>query len=209
VDERVNAYLTYGALLTALFGAFATLAPGRLRRRLGYAMVSDIGFVLAGIATYTRIGVAGAVLHLAHRSLVALVLAAAASELQPVEGEGERCSASAPYLWGALLLGVLGLLTLPPLSGFAASWAIFQAVSLAGWRAALVLALASVICFGALLSGLGGIRRAYSWPWRRPRVSEAYLLALAAFTVLWGLVPAPYLGAIHSAVSQLTFLKPF
>jgi formate hydrogenlyase subunit 3/multisubunit Na+/H+ antiporter MnhD subunit len=211
VDERVNSYLSYGGLFTAIFGAFAALAPGSLRRRAGYVFVSDAGFIVAGMATYTRIGVAGAALHLAHRSLLALVLAGAAAELERAEGNAGNCgkACSAPYLWGTLLLGALSLVGLPPLSGFAAAWPIYQAVSLVDWRPATVLALTSVTCLGALLAGLGDLRREYEWPWQRPRAVEAWLLALAAFTAVWGLAPGPFLDAVHRAVSQLPFLRPF
>jgi hypothetical protein len=32
---------------------------------------------------------------------------------------------------------------------------------------------------------------------------------LTVIAALWGLVPGPYLGAVHAAASQLSFLKPF
>jgi hypothetical protein len=34
-------------------------------------------------------------------------------------------------------------------------------------------------------------------------------MALAGCLTIWGLTPGPALGAVHSAVSQLPFLKPF
>jgi hypothetical protein len=34
-------------------------------------------------------------------------------------------------------------------------------------------------------------------------------MALAGCLTLWGLAPGPALGAVHAAVSQLPFLKPF
>jgi multicomponent Na+:H+ antiporter subunit D len=209
VDERVTRYLTGGALFTAAFGAVAALAPAKLRRTLGYVLVADLGFVLMGLATTTRIGVAGAVLHLAHRSLAAVLLLGASAELEQDDrgcGEGQR---PAPFLWGTLLLVSLALLGVPPLSGFAADWAIYQAVSLSDWRLAAALACTSLACLAAVLSGLGRLRRDYPRPWRRPRPVEALLLGLGGFVALWGLAPGPALGAIHSAVSELPFLKPF
>jgi len=209
VDERVNGYLTYGGLFTAVFGAVAALAPGRFRRRIGYSLVSDLGFVLVGMATYTRIGVAGAALHLVHRSLLALVLVGTAAEMERVERASDECGTPAPYLWGSCMLGALSLLALPPLSGFAGAWAVYQAVSLNDWHVALVLAAASVTCLAALLTGLGETRRESIRPWRRPRAVEVWLMALSAFTASWGFAPGLFLGAIHAAVRQLPFLKPF
>lgn len=208
-DERVNQYLTYGGLGTAIFGAFAALAPGKLRRVLGYVLVSDLGFVLVGIATYTRIGVAGAVLHIAHRSLVAMVLIGAATELERDDRGSLEDSQAAPYMWATLLVSTLALVGVPPFAGFAANWAIYQAVSLTDLRLALILAATAGTCLVAVLVTLGRLRRNYSWPYRPPRPAESFIMGLASLAALWGLAPGPALGAIHAAVSQLPFLKPF
>ncbi len=208
VDERVNRLLTYGGLGTAAFGAVVALAPNKLRRTLGYVLVADLGYVLVGMATYTRIGVAGAVLHMAHRALLALILVAAATEVES-EHRASEDEPVAPYMWGTLAVACLTLSGVPPLSGFAANWAIYQAVSLSDWRLAAALAGSSVVCLLATLSALGRQRRSYPLPWRRPRPAETYLMTLVAFAALWGLVPGPALGAIHAAVSELPFLKPF
>jgi len=207
-DERVNRLLSYGGLLTAAFGALAALAPSKPRRVLGYLMVADLGYVLAGMATYTRIGVTGAVLHMAHRSVLSLLLIAAVSELER-ENRASDEETAAPYMWATLLLGVLSLTGLPPLAGFAANWAVLQAISLTDTPLAVALAATSVVGLLAALSSLGRLRRDYAWPWRPPRPAEIYLMGLAFLTILWGFAPGPALSAIHSAVSQLPFLKPF
>jgi multicomponent Na+:H+ antiporter subunit D len=207
-DNRVNQYLTLGGLGTAIFGALAAIAPGKLRRVLGYVLVSDLGYVIVGMATFTRIGVAGAVLHMAHRSLVALVLIGAASELERDDRGSLEDSQAAPYMWATILLGTLSLVGMPPFAGFAANWAIYQAASLTDVRVALILALTSGICLIAVVATLGRLRRGYRWPWRPPRPAEVLIMALAGLSAVWGLVPGPVLGAIHAAVSQLPFLKP-
>jgi formate hydrogenlyase subunit 3/multisubunit Na+/H+ antiporter MnhD subunit len=205
-DERVNGFLTLGGLLTAAFGAAASLAPSKPRRALGYVLVADLGYVLAGMATYTRIGVAGAALHMAHRSLAAFALLAAAHEL---EHEHRATEPPAPYLWGALLVAILAISGVPPLAGFAADWAVLQALSLVDSRLAVALALTSVVSLVGALSALGRLRRDYPVPWRRPSGVESYVMAAAGVSALWVIVPGPALGAIHAALGELTFLKPF
>lgn len=208
-DETVTRFLTYGGLFTAVFGALAALAPAKLRRTLGYILVADLGYVLAGVATFTRIGLAGAVLHMAHRSLTALVLLTSATELERVDRGATDGQRPAPYLWATILVGSLSLVGLPPLSGFAANWAIYQAVSLTDWRLAIALAGTSILCLAAVLSALGRLRRSYPRPWRRPTAGETVLMLEVAVVALWGLAPGPVLGAIHRAAGELPFLKPF
>jgi multicomponent Na+:H+ antiporter subunit D len=208
VDERVNGFLMLGGLLTAAFGAVAALAPSKPRRTFGYLLVADLGYVLAGMATYTRIGVAGAALHMAHRALTAFVLLAAAHELEQ-ENRGLDEQPPAPYLWLALVVALLALTAVPPLSGFGASWAVLQAASLADWRLAAGLMATSVVALLAALTAVGRLRRAYVPPFRRPTAVETYLMGAAAFAALWAAIPGPALGALHAAVGELTFLKPF
>jgi multicomponent Na+:H+ antiporter subunit D len=208
-DARVQGYLAAAGLATAWFGAAAALAPAKLRRVLGYVLIADLGYVMLGLTTLTRIGVAGAVLHMAQRSLVTLVLLGATAELERDDRGATDGARPAPYMWGALLLASLTLLGVPPLAGLAANWAVYQALSLSDWRLAMALAGSSFVCLVAVLSSLGRLRRDYTRPWRRPRPAETALLALAVLTALWGLAPGPALGAIHAAVSQLPFLKPF
>ncbi|MGI8424982.1 MAG: proton-conducting transporter membrane subunit [Chloroflexota bacterium] len=206
-DERVNGFLTVGGLATAAFGAVAALAPSKPRRALGYLLVSDLGYVLVGMSTYSRIGVAGAALHMAHRSVAALLLLAAAHELERDTLQSDE--PAAPYSWAALVLGVLALTGVPPLAGFAANWAVLQAASLVDWRLAVALSVTSGLALVGGLSAVGRMRTSYPLPWRAPRPVERYLLALAALTALWGLAPGPALGAIHRAVSQLAFVKSY
>jgi formate hydrogenlyase subunit 3/multisubunit Na+/H+ antiporter MnhD subunit len=208
VDETVNQYLLLGGLGTAAFGAAAAIAPGKLRRTLGYVLVADLGYVVAGMATLSRIGLTGATLHMAHRSLTALLLLAAAAELERVDRGATDDECPAPYLWAVLLVGTLSLVGVPPLSGFAADWAVLQALFLTDGRLALFLAATSVVCLAATLTALGRLRRSYPRPWRRPRPVEVFLILGALFVALWGLAPGPALEAIHHAAGELPFLKP-
>jgi formate hydrogenlyase subunit 3/multisubunit Na+/H+ antiporter MnhD subunit len=207
-DESVNRLLMLGGLGTAAFGAGAALAPAKLRRTLGYILVADLGLVIAGLATFSRIGLTGATLHMAHRCLVALLLLAAAAELERVDRGAPDDGRPAPYLWGTLLVGSLVLVGVPPFSGFAATWAVLQALTLSDGRLVLALGATSLVCLAAVLTSLGRLRRSYPRPWRPPTAVEVSLMGLALFAALWGLVPGPALEAVHRAAAELPFLKP-
>ncbi len=221
--------LTIGGLLTAIFGAVGTLAPGRLRRRIGYALMGNLGAVLLGFGTLTRIGVAGALVTLAHHCLVAIVLIGSATEIETppsapdqalVDEDGIESGLRLgvrPILiareqgWvarGAFVLAAIAMSGVPPFGGFASRWAVMQALALSDWRLAFALGIASLATTYALLVSVPGRRNVVGSRQSSTR-TERFLLALSVVACLWGFLPGNILDVAHSATSQLTFLKPF
>ena len=74
--------LTVGGLVACAVGAIGAVSPGRLGRRVGYAAISGIGPVLLGLGTGTRIGVAGAMVALAHHAMCTIILVATAGAVE-------------------------------------------------------------------------------------------------------------------------------
>jgi formate hydrogenlyase subunit 3/multisubunit Na+/H+ antiporter MnhD subunit len=79
--------LTAGGLVACVVGATGALAGGRLGRRVGYASIAGIGPVLLGLGTGTRIGVAGALVALAHHAVCTIILVATAPRVEATSGE--------------------------------------------------------------------------------------------------------------------------
>ncbi|MSQ43586.1 MAG: hypothetical protein EXR45_05185 [Chloroflexi bacterium] len=221
--------LTIGGLLTAICGAVGTLAPGRLRRRIGYALMGNLGAVLLGFGTSTRIGVAGALVALAHHCLVAIVLMGAATEIETPptssdqalgdDDEAERdrrldlrpISIAREQGWVARVAFVLGAIAMsgvPPFGGFASRWAVMQALVLSDWRLAFALGIASLVTTYALLVSVPA-RRMVVGSRQISGAAERFLFVLSVAACLWGFLPGNILDVAHSATSQLTFLKPF
>ncbi len=221
--------LTNGGLLTAIFGAVGALAPGRLRRRIGYALMGNLGAVLLGFGTSTRIGVAGALVTLAHHCLVAIVLIGTATEIETPQNVQRQASGDEdgnetgrqlgvrPILiareqgWVArvaFVLAVIAMSGMPPFGGFASRWAVMQALALSDWRLAFALGIASLVTTYALLVSVPA-RRSVVGSRHSSTGSEQFLLALSVVACLWGFLPGNMLDVAHAATSQLTFLKPF
>lgn len=219
--------LMSGGLLACAGGAIGAVAPGRLGRRVGYATIAGVGPVLMGLATGTRIGVAGAMVALAHHAACAVVLLVTAPL---VEADGTRAAhVDRRLAHGAFILAAVAWSGLPPLGGFAARWGIVQALSLVDWRLALAVGASSLVVLGALLVGVGrpaaadldvepdddqevvhvatteatddggAARRGTAW----------LALAVACAACLWGLAPARVIGLAHDATAQLAYLRPF
>ena len=184
------------------------LAPAKLRRTLGYILVADLGLVIAGLATFSRIGLTGATLHMAHRRLVALLLLAAAAELERVDRGAPDDGRPAPYLWGTILVGSLVLVGVPPFSGFARHLGRAAGPDPLG-RA----------------PGAGPGRHLSGLPRRRPHLPGAPPAQLppplapppqrwrcpdgtGPLRALWGSSPGRPWRPVHRAAAGLPFLKP-
>src|SRR3712207_286670 len=75
-----NAHIHFAPVLAILgvvnivYGAFTAFAQENLKRRLAYSSISHMGFVLVGIASFTDLGINGAVLQMLSHGLIAAAL---------------------------------------------------------------------------------------------------------------------------------------
>ncbi|MFV2101475.1 proton-conducting transporter membrane subunit [Micromonospora sp. LOL_024] len=139
------------ALLSMVVGVLGAVGEKTMRRILAFHMVSQIGYVLLGLALFTAAGLAAAVYYLAQYVLVkaALLLCAAAV----CAGRGnDRLDDSGHLSWQRPALGLafggaaLSLAGLPPFSGFVAKFVLLRATAEAGaWLAMAVAVLVSLV----------------------------------------------------------------
>ena len=61
-------------VVNIIYGAFASFAQVNMKRRLAYSSVSHMGFVLLGLASFTDLGISGAMLQMLSHGLIAAVL---------------------------------------------------------------------------------------------------------------------------------------
>ena len=80
VEMLTDAHVTFAPVLAVLgvvnivYGACCAFAQTNLKRRLAYSSIAHMGFVLIGIASYTEIGISGAVLQMVSHGLIAASL---------------------------------------------------------------------------------------------------------------------------------------
>ncbi|MER3390062.1 MAG: monovalent cation/H+ antiporter subunit D family protein [Microcella sp.] len=135
VFEGDSAWTTVILLLasvTLVVGALAALGERELRSLLIFQMVSGVGFILVGIAFFTPLGVAAAIVYMVHHMVVmgALLLVSAAIEQTYGTGALDRVAGlrtREPLVTAAFVVGALSLAGLPPFSGFLAKYALVLA----------------------------------------------------------------------------------
>lgn len=121
---RELSWLLHGvAILTMLVGVLGALAQTEVRRTLSWHIISQIGYMVFGVAVGGPLGIAGAVLHLLHNAFVKMGLflwcdhairGAGSAEFGAIGGLSRRLKV-AGFAYTVLALALVGV---PPLSGF-------------------------------------------------------------------------------------------
>lgn len=219
-DPRFLPIVLVAALLTMVVGVLGAVGAGGMRQILTFHMVSQIGYIVLGLAIWTPAGLAAAIYFLMQYVLVkaALLMVAGAVEqyvgtdtLSRLGGLAARNPATAV----AFAVSALSLAGIPPLSGFVAKLALVLGAVDAGMvTAALVAVGVSVFTLLSMLKIWNGAFWGGDAPepdpgggagtvvaLRVPVRAVAPALALGALSLLLGLWAEPLL-ALSSVAGQ-------
>jgi NADH-quinone oxidoreductase subunit N len=124
------------AILSAasmLIGAFGALAQNNLRRILAYSSISNVGFVLIGVAAGADIGSTAILVYMTLYAAATLGLFAGVMTLrrngQPLETVADLngLSKQKPAIALGLLILIFSVAGIPPAAGFWGKWEVFTA----------------------------------------------------------------------------------
>jgi NAD(P)H-quinone oxidoreductase subunit 4 len=136
VEMLTDAHVTFAPVLAILgvvnivYGACCAFAQTNLKRRLAYSSIAHMGFVLIGIASYTEIGISGAVLQMVSHGLIAaslFFLSGVTYErthtlvMDKMGGMGKVM----PRTFALFTIGSMASLALPGMSGFVGELMVF------------------------------------------------------------------------------------
>ncbi len=129
----------FAALASIVLGAVAAIGQTNIKRLLAYSSINNVGFALVGLAAGTPEGIAGVLFYLAIYVVMTLgsfliVLQMRGEDGQPVEtlASLSGMSRTRPGLALALAIFMFSLAGIPPLLGFWAKYAVFDAAVRAG-----------------------------------------------------------------------------
>jgi multicomponent Na+:H+ antiporter subunit D len=153
------------AAATVLLGGLAALTQQDLKRRLAWSTISQMGYLTLGVALGGVATLAAALVHLVHHAFLkgtlffcagAWIRGAGARRL----GELRGMAARTPGLAAAFALASLGMMGVPPLSGFVSKWALGVGMLEvgAGWALAALL-LGALLAAGYLLPVVAALYR--------------------------------------------------
>jgi len=118
---------------TIIIAVMIAMVQHNLKKLLSYHAISQVGYMVLGIATATPVGIAGGVFHMLNNSIYKCCLflcggaveqAAGTAELDSLGGLGKKMSIT----FATCLIAALSISGIPPLNGFVSKWMVYQGV---------------------------------------------------------------------------------
>lgn len=122
-DSFIAIVISFVAVLTLVVGAMGAMIQTDIRKMFSWLIVCHIGFMIAGMAIYTPIAIAGAVYYLFHDIIVKTNLFMISGVIHKMTGSFKinmLGGLSSRYPWKTFLIAIplFSLVGIPPLSGF-------------------------------------------------------------------------------------------
>lgn len=133
----LNQWLTLLLLIlgsvTIITAVMMALVQHNYKKLLGFHAVSQVGYMVVGIALGTTLGIAAGLFHMFNNAIYKSGLFLTAGNIQHRTGETEidklgGLSRMMPLTFFAAIIFSLSISGIPPLNGFASKWMIYQGI---------------------------------------------------------------------------------
>ena len=218
----ISFQLSIWALITMVYGALMALVQDDIKRLMAYSSISQMGYILLGIASVQVQGVSGSMFHYLSHGMGKGILFMVAGIII-VQAHGTRSisklgglAKKMPVTATAALIGFLTILGVPPTSGFISEFLIFLGLINSAMHPLifekLIVAIGAVVST-ALTAGytLWTMKRVFfgSMPAEMEDVVEAPLtmtvplIALAGTAVILGIFPDLVISGMLGQISSM------
>ncbi|MDI1290530.1 MAG: NADH-quinone oxidoreductase subunit NuoN [bacterium] len=199
------------AILTMLVGSIVAITQTDIKRMLAYSSIAQAGFILVGVVSVSREGLAASMFYLIAYAFTTIGAFAVVSMVRDSSGEANHLSKWAglgkksPLVAGVFALFMLSLAGIPLTSGFIGKFGVFTAAIASGatWLV-IVAVVASLIA--AFFYARVIVLMFFSEPTEDTAsvvVPSAFttvaLAAAATVTIVLGIVPQPVLELVSNA----------
>lgn len=133
VSGPLTMVLTVVGAATIIAAVMVAMVQHNVKRLLSYHAISQVGYMVLGIATGTTIGIAGGLFHMLNNAIYksclflcggAVEQQTSTSELEELGGLGRKM----PVTFVACLIAALSISGIPPFNGFVSKWMVYQGV---------------------------------------------------------------------------------
>ncbi len=218
----LSAFFAGWAIITMFYGGLMAMVQDDIKRLLAYSSISQMGYILFGLASFTQLGVAGSMFqYVSHGTAKGILFIVAGSIILQVHGERSisklgGLASKMPITTTAALIGFLAILGLPTTNGFLSEFFLFQGGFIRATDTAtlyrIVIAVLGVVAT-AFTAGysLWTIRRVFFGPTNSttsdvkeaPWTVTVPLIVLSAVTIMLGIYPQPVLGPFLAAAKAI------
>lgn len=211
--------LLWVAAFTMLTGVLGAAAQNDIRKILSFHIVSQIGYMVMGLALMTPLAIAGAVFYLVHHIIVKANLFLIAGVAQRLTGSTDLKKIgglykAAPFLAILFIVPAFSLAGFPPLSGFWAKYVLVAAsLEIEAWTIAAVALVVGLLTIFSMTKIWGeafwkphpeGIEPSLDRLDRNARWAMVLPIgSLAVMTCVIGLYPDPFVNFAETAAQQL------
>lgn len=216
----VQTVLLILALITVFMGSMMAFKVKGLKKRLAYSTISQVSYMLFGLFLLNEAAFSGALLHVYFHSVIknalficagAVIVQTGLTSVDDLRGIGKRMPVT---IWCFTIVS-LGLVGVPPLSGFFSKWQLAQGslssgIAVFSWLGPVVLLVSALLTAAYLLpisiNGFFPAKGAEAASYPSCEVGPSMyvpMIVLAVLTLLFGLCPSllqTATAAIASAV---------
>ncbi|MDZ4163906.1 MAG: monovalent cation/H+ antiporter subunit D family protein [Smithellaceae bacterium] len=207
----ITAYLASFTILTA---SIIAITKEDLKARLAYSTVSQLSYVILGVALLDPAGIVGGILHIVNHGFSkitlffcagAIYVAAHKKKISDLEGIGYTM----PFTMAAFAIASLSMIGVPPVAGFVTKWFLVNGALEINKIGILLVLMTSTILNAAYFVPI--VVKAFfqgkNTAWDRKKIKEAPLtmvvpLVIAALiSVILGIFPDFFVGIVRSLFS--------
>lgn len=208
------------ALFTVFMGSMLAFREKVLKKRLAYSTVSQLSYILFGLAVLNSAAMEGALLHVIAHAFVkctlflcagAIIFQTGKTRVDELRGIGKQM----PVLLWCYTIVSLALIGIPPTGGFLSKWclatgALDSAIPFFSWFGPVVLLISALLTAGYLLPiTVNGFLPGNDFDYEHLEKKEPSkcmtipVLILTVLAVAVGMFPAPVLSFLTDVIGKL------
>lgn len=140
----------YFVSITIIVGSIVALSKDNLKARLAYSTVSQLSYIILGVALLTPAGIEGGLIHIANHAFSKITLFFCAGAIYVVThkkniSEMSGLGRAMPLTFGAFALASLSMIGAPPVAGFVTKWYLINGAWDAGSVGIIIILLISTL----------------------------------------------------------------
>ncbi len=115
------------ASFTMIVASFLAIGQDNLKRRLAYSTISQLSYILFGVALLSPFGIKGAMIHIPFHAFMKITLFLCAGTIMVITGKKAISQLTGigrqmPITMAAFTVGAVGMCGAPPVAGFISKW---------------------------------------------------------------------------------------